>query len=222
MILGSARGRLSRRVGAGFHGSGGVVLLAGSGVVLLAGKGARWSAGVRPGFGRASARAVRIAGRVRSPSDARVSINRENRDTVGSEATGPTPQAGSEACPHPPGGPRPARGRAPHQAGPCPDHVPPAPCATAPTPPISPCPGRPCGSSPQAAHRRRGRPPRGDLDPGRGPSLLARSTLRVSDHLPDALPRESARSGNALAQRREEAVKIPACRVRTDRVDVVA
>ena len=86
----------------------------------------------------------------------------------------------------------------------------------------SPCPGRPCGLSPQAAHRRPGRPPRGDLDPGRGPSLLARSTLRASDHLPDALPRDSARSGNALAQRREEAVKIPACRVRTDRVDVVA
>lgn len=34
--------------------------------------------------------------------------------------------------------------------------------------------------------------------------------------------RESAESGNILAQRRDEEVKVAACRVRTDRVDVVA
>jgi hypothetical protein len=32
-----------------------------------------------------------------------------------------------------------------------------------------------------------------DLDPRQVPSLQVRSTLRVSDHPPDALPRESAR-----------------------------
>lgn len=108
----------------------------------------RGSAGLRPGqYGSPAGsdprptrgcRSTGKTGTTGTPSDRRPSA--------------PTPQAGPEACPHPPGSPRPARGRAPHQAGPCPDHAPPAPCATAPTPPISPCPGRPCGSSPQAAH----------------------------------------------------------------------
>ena len=51
--------------------------------------------------------------------------------------------------------------RARHPAGSCPDRAPPAACATAPAPPISRCPDRPCGPSRPAAPPRPARPPRG-------------------------------------------------------------
>ena len=107
---------------------------------------------------RTSARAVRIAARafaaggqgVDQAGDRRVGGHRPEHGRLG-------PQHAR----HRPGSPRPARPPAPHPAGSCPDRAPPAACATAPAPPISPGPGRSCGPSRPAARPRPGRPPRG-------------------------------------------------------------
>lgn len=121
---------------------------------------------------------------------------------------------------HRPGSPRPAPSRARHPAGPCRGHAPPAACATAPAPPISRCPGPPCGLSRPAAPPRPARPPRGhrprrghaDMsryssspgkclfhchvqDPQQVLSSQVRGAFCFLDHLPDTALHESRRLG---------------------------
>ncbi|MEU0808000.1 ISAs1 family transposase [Streptomyces sp. NPDC005970] len=93
-----------------------------------------------------------------------------------------------------------------------------------PRPNPAPCPSRP--HMIKTDDRKPRRSPASKVT-GRPPRLpfflrLAAWFSRVSDQPSQSPSRESAESGNILAQRRDEEVKVAACRVRTDRVDVVA
>lgn len=136
----------------------------------------------------------------------------------GSEATVPNTcgSARSTATSDRQSRPAPPPARIP--AEPCPGRAPPATCATASSPTISPCPTRPCGRSPEVAPHRPARPPRPHR-PGRGqtdtdryacspgecfspcsgqspwqvPLLQLSSVLRLSDQDPHKPARESPR-----------------------------
>ncbi|MFD8866788.1 transposase family protein [Streptomyces sp. NPDC059590] len=88
----------------------------------------------------------------------------------------------------------------------------------------APCPSRPHMIKTDDRKPRRSPASKVTGRPARLPFFLrlAAWSSRVSDQPSQSPSRESAESGNILAQRRDEEVKVAACRVRTDRVDVVA